>query len=94
MKSWQWFSNSRYSKLARNTIKSKFSYSGGGIAFDKASSWSFDNDFVRNIIIFGIDNTSSSHSENRKNNFLVLGEGPTDGTNDSIGVAKRSWYKL
>ena len=28
-------------------------------------------------MIFGVDNSSSSHSDNRKNNFLVLGEGPT-----------------
>ena len=30
-----------------------------------------------NVIIFGVDNSSSSHSDNRKNIFLTLGEGPT-----------------
>ena len=34
----------------------------------------FCNDFARNVIIFGIDNSSSSHADNQKNNFLVLGE--------------------
>ena len=28
----------------------------------------------RNVIIFGANNGSSSHSDNRKNNFLILGE--------------------
>ena len=31
--------------------------------------------FLRNVKIFGVDNGSSSHSDNCKNNFLVLGEG-------------------
>ena len=51
-------------------------YSGYGITFDSTGSWSFGNDIARNVTIFGVDNSSSSYSENRKNNFLVLGEGP------------------
>ena len=35
------------------------------------------NDFARNVVIVGVDNSSSSHTDNQKNNFLVLGEGPT-----------------
>ena len=34
--------------------------------------------------MLGIDNSSSSHSDNLKNNFLVLGEGPTCGSNRSF----------
>ena len=74
-------------KSVRNTIKSKFTYNGRGIAFDGESSWSFGYDFARNIVIFSVDNSSSSHNDNRKNNFLVLGEGPTQGINDSTGAA-------
>ena len=37
----------------------------------------FDDDFARNVIIFCVDSSSSSNSDNRKNNFLILGEGPT-----------------
>ena len=29
------------------------------------------------MYIFGVDNSSSHHIDNLKNNFLVLGEGPT-----------------
>ena len=45
----------------------------------------FDNDTVRNVTIFGADNSSSSHSDNRKNNFLILGERPTFGINRMFG---------
>ena len=49
-------------------------YSDYGITFDSGGSWSFNNDITKNVIIFGVDNSSSSHCGNRKNNFLVLGE--------------------
>ena len=55
----------------------KYVYSGYRIAFDSASSWSFNNGTARNVITFGVDNSSSFHDDNRKNNFLVLGEDPT-----------------
>ena len=59
-------------------------YSGCGMRFGGAGSWSFDNDTARNVLIFGVDNRSSSYVENRKNNFLVLGEGPTFRINGSF----------
>ena len=40
---------------------------------------SFDNDTARNVIIFGVDNSLLSHSDNHKNILLVLSEGPTFG---------------
>ena len=45
--------------------------------FNSAGSFSFDNGFAKNDIIFGVDNSSLSHSDNRKSKFLILGEGPT-----------------
>ena len=41
-------------------------YSGYGIAFDGASLCIFDSDFERKVVIFGVDNISSSHTDNRK----------------------------
>ena len=38
-------------KLVRNTIKSKFTYNGRGIVFEGEGSWSFGNDFARNVAI-------------------------------------------
>ena len=76
-------------KLTRNADKSKFTYNHLRIAFDRKGYWSFDNDTARNVIIFGIDNSSSSHTDNPKNNFLVLGEGPTEGFSGSVGTVKK-----
>ena len=74
-----------------NSDKKKYVYSGYGITFDNAGSWSFGNDFARNIIIFGVDNSSSSHSDNHKKNFLILGEGTTYGINRSFGSPEKKF---
>ena len=66
---------------ATNTIKysdkEKDLYSCCGLAFDGKGEWSFGNDYARNVLIFGVDNSPSSRSENHKNNFSILGEDPT-----------------
>ena len=66
-------------------------YSGYRLTFDSAGSWSFDNDFAINIRSFGVDNSSSSHSDNRQNNFLILGEDPTYGVNGSFGSPEKKF---
>ena len=43
-------------------------YSGYEI-FDSAGSWSFVKNTARNVKTVGVDNSSSSHVDNRKNNF-------------------------
>ena len=40
----------------KNSDKAKWVYSGYGIAFYGADSWSFGNDFARNVVLFGVDN--------------------------------------
>ena len=62
-----------------------------GIIFDSACSWSFDKETARNVIIFGGDHSSSSHAKNRKNKFLLLGEGPTFGIHGSFGLPKKKF---
>ena len=64
-------------------------YSKYGITFDSVGEWSFDNCTVRNVITFGADSSSSSHSYNSKNNILILGEGPTFGINGIFGSPER-----
>ena len=76
--------------MVKNSDK-KYVYSSYGITFDIEGSWSFYNDIARNIIIFGVDNSSSSHADNRKNNFLVLGEGPTFASNGRFGSRKKKF---
>ena len=67
--------------IVKNSDKEKYVYSGCAITFDSGGSWSFDNGTGRNVIIFVVDISSSSHVDNRKNNFLRLGLGPTYGIN-------------
>ena len=43
---------------------------------------------ARNVVIFAVDN-SSSHTDNRKNNFSVLGDGATQGINDDTDSAEK-----
>ena len=71
--------------VKHNSDKEKYVHSGYRITFDSACSWNFDNDTAKNIIVFGIDNSSSSHANNLKNNFLKREEDPNFGINGSFG---------
>ena len=75
--------------ILKNSDKIKYDYSGYKVAFNGAGSWSFDNNFPRNEVIFGADNNSSAHKGNLKNNFLVLREGPTDNINGSASAVEK-----
>ena len=44
------------------------------IEFDGKRVWSFGNDYARIAIIFSVDNSSSSHADNYKNNVLMLSD--------------------
>ena len=57
---------------------------GYGIAFDGKVWLSFGNGTARNVIIFGVDNSSSLYVDNLKNSFLMLGKDPTFGINESF----------
>ena len=65
-------------KLNKNADIDKYHYSGYGIGFDRKSSFSFPGGgFGQNVIIFGVDVTSSVHVDNKKKYILILGKGPT-----------------
>ena len=53
--------------------------------------WSFGNDTARNVITFGVDNSSSSHSGNSKNNVLILNKCPTFEINGSFGAPEKTF---
>ena len=46
---------------------------------------------VEIVVIFGVDNSSSSLANNCKNNFLVLGEGPTFGINERLSSVDKNF---
>ena len=53
-----------------------------GIAFDGKGSWSFNENSTRNTIIFGVDNSSLSHTDN-------LGKEDTFCINESFGAPEK-----
>ena len=77
-------------KIAVNNINEEmYVYNGYKITFESAGS-SFDNAFARNVIIFGVDNKWSSHSNNCKNNILILGEGSTSILMEALDHQKKN----
>ena len=62
-------------KLTTNADPVKYKYSGYGIGFDVSGGFSLSDGigFVKNIIIFGADMSSSVHIDNKKKDILNLG---------------------
>lgn len=52
--------------------------------FDGACSWSFGHEFDKNVVTFGVGNSSLRHFENLKENVLVLGGRLTDDIVDGL----------
>ena len=61
-------------KLANNTDPDKYVYSRYGIGFGSGSEFSLPNGSIgKNVIIFGLDMTSSVHSDNKGKDILIFG---------------------
>ena len=71
--------------IVNNSGKSKWVYCGYGAAFDGKDEGNIGNNSAWNVLIFGVDNSSSSHTANRKNDLLMLSEG------DTVGINWRFW---
>ena len=64
--------------LTKNADINKYKYSQYGIGFDRGGSFSFPGGWYGcNVIIFGVDMSSSVHVDNKGNNILILGKSPT-----------------
>ena len=78
--------------LNKNADTDKYGYSGYGIEFDARSQFPLpDGSWSKNIIIFGVDNSSSTHFDNRKNDILVLSKGPTKKLDDTTIIAEAKY---
>ena len=62
--------------LTKTVDIGEYKYSRYGIGFDRKVTFSVDNGFFRNRIIFVVDMSSSIHVDNKKKDILVLGEPP------------------
>ena len=56
-------------KLTKRPDIHQYKYSGYGIGFDKRRFFSLDNKIGRNLMIFGVDMSSSPHIDNKKRYF-------------------------
>ena len=75
-------------KLTKNADIEKYRYFGYGIGFDRQSSFSIGNETGKNVIIFGVDMSSSTKIDNRKKDILILGKGPTQGLESTLSAEK------
>ena len=75
--------------LTKNADIEKYGYSGFGVGFDRRSSFTFPGGgFGQNVLIFGVDMSSSAHIDNKKKDILVLGKGPTQGLEHTLTAEK------
>ena len=87
-------------KSTKNADSSKNNYAGYGLCFDEGNEFGHtvrQGDFnrttdARNIIICGVDTSSSIHSTNRANNIYVMGRGFIQGINETTIYAERLFH--
>ena len=70
-------------KLTENADPEKYGYSGYGIRFNTSLNFSVNDKQGKNVTIFSVDNSLSLHTDNRKDDIIVLGEGSAGGLDDT-----------
>ena len=79
-------------KLTKNADLDKYKYTSYGIGFDARSEFLFtDGSYGKNVIIFGADMSTSAHVDNKGKDILILGEGPTQGLDDTTLTAEAKY---
>ena len=78
-------------KITKNaTDTSKRKYEGYGICFDEGGTFSKGNiSNGRNVIIFGVHESSLVHANNKANNIYVMGDFLVQGINDTSLYAEK-----
>ena len=80
-------------KLIKNSDIDKYKYNGYGIGFDSKGSYLHSNGLGRNPIIFGADMSSSTHTNNKSKNILILGRGFIQGI-DGTAISAEKIYSI
>ena len=77
-------------EITKNPDTSKYKYKGYGICFDKGGSFSeLSISNRRNVLIFGVHESFSVHSNNKANNIYVMGTDFVQGINDTTLYADK-----
>ena len=75
--------------MTKNADIDKYKYSGYAIGLDRRESSSSPGiGLGRNVIIFGVDISSSVHIDDKKKDILILGKGPTEGLEHTLTAEK------
>ena len=88
-------------QITKNVDTSKYDYKGYSIYFDEGGTFSHKitedgrvhTTMGRSAIIFGVDMNSSIHATNRANHIYVIGEGLTQGINDTTLYAEKNYWR-
>ena len=75
-------------KLTKHPDIDKCKYFGYRIGFDRKGFFSVCDEVGRNVIIFGVDMSSSLHIDDKKKDILVLSKGPTQELEHTLTVEK------
>ena len=79
-------------KITKNSYIDKYKYSGYGTGFDARGTFLFPGGrFAQNVVIFGADMSGSVHTSNGTVNVLILGQGITQGLNDTTLTAEKMY---
>ena len=76
-------------KLTRGTDIDNYKYFGCGIGFDRKGFLATGDDVSRNVIILGVDMSSSPHFDIKGKDILILGKGPTQGLGEHSLTAEK-----
>ena len=80
-------------KLTKNADPDKFKNSGYSTGFDSRSELLFtDGNMGKYVIVFGADMSPTVHVDNKNNDILILGEGPTQGLDDATLTAEAKYF--
>ena len=81
-------------QVTKNADTSKYKYKGYSICFDEGGLFSIGNiNNARNVLIFGVHEDSVIHANNKANNIFVMGDGFTQGINDTTLYAEKCTVK-
>ena len=80
-------------KLTKNDDPDEYFYFGYVIEFDPRGTFSLPDEsgFGKNVIIFGVDDSSSVNVDHRKIYILILGKGPANGLADTTLTAEAEY---
>ena len=77
-------------EITKNADTSKYRYKGYGVCFDEGGTFSKGNiNNGRNVLIFGVDESSLVHANNKDNNIYVMGDLFVQGINDTTSYADK-----